>query len=330
VSIGVPVYNGGRFLAEALDSALAQDYEHIEVVISDNASGDDTPQIGGRYAEADGRVRYLRSEDHVGPSTNFARVLAASRGKYFTWLAHDDLLSSPDYLSRMVEVLEGDPEVALCGCSMNVLDFEGPGTSNAALLEPIYPDKKWDVARRRFFVCPYDSLVYFAIYGVFRREVLANVPIRDRSYKGRIVATDNENPILAAVAARGRMVAVPELLRSYRYHHQSTWHTDQDALSWLDKFLLRIGMKWRIFRIALGAPLPLGKKLGLLRVTLANFVRHVFSAPTDPKAQIRELKQEILMLRRTCAERLEVMNRLNTDCQERDRLIAALQERLAS
>ena len=131
----------------------------------------------------------------------------------------------------MVEVLEANPDVALCACSMNVLDFDGPGTSSPALLEPVYPDKPWPEARRRFFRCPYDSLVYFCIYGVYRRDVLQTVAIGDRRYKGRLIASDNENPILAAVATRGRILALPALLRSYRFHHRSTWHTDQDALS---------------------------------------------------------------------------------------------------
>ena len=73
LSVGVPVYNGGQYLAAALDSALGQDYDNVEIVIADNCSSDDTAEIGRRYARTDVRVRYLRNAEHIGPSSNFAR-----------------------------------------------------------------------------------------------------------------------------------------------------------------------------------------------------------------------------------------------------------------
>jgi len=328
VTIGVPVFNGEQYLREALDSALAQDYDPLEIVIADNASCDDTPNICRAYAQRDRRVRYLRNPENLGGTQNFARVLAEARGKYFTWLAHDDVLASTGYIRATVEVLEQNPDVVLCGSSMNVLEFDGPGTSSPALLEPIYPDRDWQQARRRFFRCPFDSLIYFAIYGVFRREVLLTVPLTERWYRGRRVSLDMENPILAALATRGRIVALPELLRSFRHHASSTWHVDQDRLSGLDRFVLGLGMKGRILRIALGGSLPLGQKFGLVGTALANFFRHVVSAPTDYKSQIKQLKKEIRMLRLTCEERLELINRLHADCLARGQALETLQQQL--
>ena len=71
VSIGLPVYNEAEHLAQALDSLLGQDYENIEVIISDNASTDGTPQICADYAGKDGRVRYHRNETNIGGINNF-------------------------------------------------------------------------------------------------------------------------------------------------------------------------------------------------------------------------------------------------------------------
>ena len=96
LSIGVPVYNGERYLAEALDSALSQEYTPLEIVISDNGSTDSTPDICRRY-EHDARVRSVRSSETIDPIANFSRALSLARGTYFTWLAHDDVLTSPAY-----------------------------------------------------------------------------------------------------------------------------------------------------------------------------------------------------------------------------------------
>ncbi|MEM4134638.1 MAG: glycosyltransferase, partial [Candidatus Micrarchaeia archaeon] len=74
VSIGMPVYNGERFIRQALDSLLAQDYENFELIISDNASEDKTPEICLEYAARDKRIRYYRNEKNMGAAWNFKRV----------------------------------------------------------------------------------------------------------------------------------------------------------------------------------------------------------------------------------------------------------------
>jgi glycosyltransferase involved in cell wall biosynthesis len=75
VSIGLPVYNGERFLKEALDSLLAQIYTDFELIISDNASTDQIESICRTYAASDRRIRYYRNKENVGAAHNFNRVL---------------------------------------------------------------------------------------------------------------------------------------------------------------------------------------------------------------------------------------------------------------
>ncbi len=79
VSIGMPLHNAERHLAEALDSLLAQDYQNLELIISDNASSDATELIGRAYAERDTRIRYHRAETNHGAVWNFNRVLSSLR-----------------------------------------------------------------------------------------------------------------------------------------------------------------------------------------------------------------------------------------------------------
>ena len=113
VSVGLPVYNGERYLAEAIESVLRQTFADFELVISDNASTDRTAEICRSFARADGRVRYHRNEANLGALPNFNRVFDLGRGRYFKWAAHDDVLR-PELLRRCVDVLEDNRDAVVC------------------------------------------------------------------------------------------------------------------------------------------------------------------------------------------------------------------------
>ncbi len=91
VSIGMPVYNGAQFIREALDSLLAQTFTNFELIISDNASTDDTEAICRDYAVKDARIRYVRQAKNLGATANFKFVLDEAVGEYFMWAAADDV-----------------------------------------------------------------------------------------------------------------------------------------------------------------------------------------------------------------------------------------------
>lgn len=120
----MPVYNGGRFLQQALDSLLAQDYGNLELIISDNGSVDGTQAICEVQAATDRRVRYFRSEVNCGPVANFARVLTMARGEYFMWAACDDLWE-PTFVRTCVGSLEESPRVSLAFSGVNNIDGNG-------------------------------------------------------------------------------------------------------------------------------------------------------------------------------------------------------------
>src|SRR5579875_956335 len=105
VSIGVPVYNGERYLAQALDSILAQTFSDYEIIISDNGSTDATPDICRMYAAQDPRIKFHRHDHNRGSAWNYNRVFELSSGTYFGWLSHDDVYD-PRFLERCVEVLD--------------------------------------------------------------------------------------------------------------------------------------------------------------------------------------------------------------------------------
>jgi len=125
VSIGLPVYNGEDYLAEAVDSILAQTFEAFELILSDNASTDATEEICRGYETQDPRVRYFRSPTNRGAAWNYNNTVhMANSSEYFKWAAHDDTCA-PEYLRKCVEVLDRDPEVVLCHTTTIDIDAQG-------------------------------------------------------------------------------------------------------------------------------------------------------------------------------------------------------------
>src|SRR3954452_3779652 len=113
VTFGVPVRNEGRHLRSALDSLLGQDHRDLEVIVSDNASTDDTGDIAREYAKRDARVRYVRHAQPLEALDNFWAPLGLARGEYFAWAAGHDLWD-PAFARRTSETLEAHPDAALC------------------------------------------------------------------------------------------------------------------------------------------------------------------------------------------------------------------------
>jgi len=124
VSIGLPVYNGERYLSEALDALLAQTFKDFELIVCDNASSDHTSDIARQYAAQDDRIRYVRHEVNVGAARNYNRAFRLSRGEYFKWAAADDRVA-PTTLARCVEVLDRDPSVVVAYPRTTLIDEWG-------------------------------------------------------------------------------------------------------------------------------------------------------------------------------------------------------------
>jgi glycosyltransferase involved in cell wall biosynthesis len=123
-TIGIPVYQGGNYLDETLASARLQDYENLEIIVTDNASTDDTPEIVERHASEDARIRYVRHERNQGAAENYNSAFHASSGEYFCWNAHDDL-TTPDFISSGVEALERHPEASVALAHVDRINARG-------------------------------------------------------------------------------------------------------------------------------------------------------------------------------------------------------------
>lgn len=124
VSLGMPVYNGERYLEETFDSILAQTYRDFELVISDNGSTDRTQEICESYATKDGRVKYHRNARNIGIAPNFNKVFDLCSGEYFKWTDYDDILA-PEFLEKCVQGLERHPSAACCYPKTRLIDDKG-------------------------------------------------------------------------------------------------------------------------------------------------------------------------------------------------------------
>ena len=109
VSIGLPVYNGEKFIRNAIDSILSQSYKFFELIISDNASTDSTQEICLEYAKNDNRIKYFRQKKNIGILLNHEFVLSKSIFKYFLWIAADDIRHST-FLEKNVIFLENNKD----------------------------------------------------------------------------------------------------------------------------------------------------------------------------------------------------------------------------
>ena len=103
VSIIMPSYNTGKFIAESIDCVLAQTYENWELIIVDDCSTDDTDAIVAGYTDA--RIRYLKNEKNSGAAVSRNRALREAKGRWIAFLDSDDLWS-PEKLEKQIAFME--------------------------------------------------------------------------------------------------------------------------------------------------------------------------------------------------------------------------------
>jgi glycosyltransferase involved in cell wall biosynthesis len=117
VSIGIPTFNRGIGLMKTVESVLRQDYPNLEVIISDNASTDNTNTLCHEISLNDSRIKYIRQSSNQGPTANFREVLARSSGDYFMWLGDDDRIDRSYVTLCLNELLEHEDYSLVCGLS---------------------------------------------------------------------------------------------------------------------------------------------------------------------------------------------------------------------
>jgi hypothetical protein len=171
----MPLYNAQKYLRAALDCLIAQTFEDFELIISDNASTDDTDAIVREYEAADPRIRYIRQEQNKGAAYNFNVVMQEARGEFFMWAAADDL-RDPDFVCLAVRVFDADPNCGLVFSDYVVKNLETGECTNefVGMYNAGPPSKRY--LMRLLSPCP--SL----IYGLHRLSQLKMIPARDYDF----------------------------------------------------------------------------------------------------------------------------------------------------
>lgn len=257
VSIGLPVYNGERFLEEALESLLAQTYTDFEVIISDNASTDSTQDICENYSATDQRVKYHRSDVNHGAAWNFNQTFYLSHGEYFKWAAHDDLVE-PEFLHKCVEFMDLNKAVVLCFTRTVFIDED-----RNELKEYEYPIKLNHVSRKRLFmhfVCA--SHIDTEIFGLIRSNILRKTRLIDGFVGSDFV-------LLGELVLHGAIHQLPEVLFSHREHAGRSTKATKDPeeyTEWFDsskRVMLTMPYWRRIYEISASVarhPMSLAEK----------------------------------------------------------------------
>ena len=239
VSLGLPVFNGERFLAATLDSLLGQTFEDFELIISDNASTDRTQAICRDYASRDSRVRYHRRSHNAGAAANFNRCFELATGEYFKWAASDDLLE-PRFLECCVRKLDEDAGAALAYTKARIIDDESREVRSYEHKLPT--DSTSPIAR-------YSALLEghkcFEVFGLIRRETLEQTPLIGAYAHG-------DGVLLTRLAFLGRFEQLPEYLFLPRRHAEQSMSMLGDYRRYAEWFDPRLGRRmvfpyWRIY-----------------------------------------------------------------------------------
>jgi glycosyltransferase involved in cell wall biosynthesis len=240
VAIGMPVWNGERFISEAIDSILAQTYDDFELVISDNASTDATAEICRAYAKRDTRIRYIRQEKNVGGHPNHNVVFHRSSSEYFRWAAADDVLA-PELIQECVRVLDEDRDIVVCSPATVLINEDGSPVGyspqhkdmvdNYGTVWPISLEKHAQVTSAdpvdRFAAVLWDVHLCFEIYGLIRRSALERTSLLMPYYGA-------DKVVLAELSLLGRyhLLEAPLFYRRCHPGQASVGQSRRDLVMW--------------------------------------------------------------------------------------------------
>ncbi|WP_448003730.1 glycosyltransferase family 2 protein [Agromyces bauzanensis] len=122
----VPTYNGAAFIMRTLDSLAAQTWPHLEILIGDDRSTDDTLAVVRRFAEGHPNVRILERDANLGWLRNSNDLMSRARGELMFFAFHDDVVA-PTYVERLAEALRANDRAVLAFSDMTVHEVDGPG-----------------------------------------------------------------------------------------------------------------------------------------------------------------------------------------------------------
>lgn len=224
VSIGLPVWNGEKYLDQALASLVSQTFTDFEIIISDNGSTDRTEEICRSWVEQDRRIRYIRNEENRGSAWNFNRVFHEATGTYFKWAAYDDKLL-PEWLEECVAILDANPDVVLAYTRVIQIDENDEFLRHFSKFVDVTSSDPVERIREVFW-----DWWCLPVFGLIRRQALATTKL--------IGGYDSSDRVLlVALSVLGKFHLVDKELFYHRDHADNTIHafdSQQARGAWFD------------------------------------------------------------------------------------------------
>lgn len=276
VTVGIPAYNRPTTLSVTLNCIRNQTYTNLEILVSDDCSSDpEVSEVVKSVMRNEPRIRFFRQERNLGASNNYRFLSEQAQGKYFFW-ADDEDSCSPTFVEKLVSCLEQDPEMVACACDMEILDKDGKSV-RIEKIGSIRPDSDWNKCRKLFFRFP-TSNIFFCVYSIFKTDALRRARVQDligwRGYESY-----GEVQFLARLATLGRIAAIPETLKNYRYNPNSLYHREMAKISIFDHFMLRFTIRMGLLRIIFDARQSLSVKVSLLGAVMSSFFHGAIVTP---------------------------------------------------
>lgn len=218
VSVGMPVYNGERYLARAIEGVLNQTFGDFELVISDNASTDATESICREYARRDWRIRYVRQPVNLGGPANYRQVFALGTGEFEKWTNADDVWDVT-FIEKALAVLDAHPDVVACYPRTRFIDSNG---ADMGLFDGDL-EVMQDLPSERFRHLLDNLKLCHADMGLIRRAAMART---------RLMTEERACDVhfVAELSLHGKLWLLPEPLFHRRMHPSaSSWDMRDEA-----------------------------------------------------------------------------------------------------
>jgi glycosyltransferase involved in cell wall biosynthesis len=248
----MPTWKASGFVVETLDALAAQTYPNLEILISDDASPDDTAEVCERYAELDARFRVIRQPRNLGWIGNVNALMREGRGDYFVFAFQDDPFA-PTYIERCVEALEARPQAILAFSDMTLMYPDG----RVAHVRFTALDGVSERLRRAQVMARRPRSHWTPNRGVFRSWAAAEIGGLRRSRAGEFAA---DWPWLLHMSLLGEFVRIPEPLVTKIYKNDSL------SLTWSYSKRNWIAVAASAARVVLRAKIPAREKAALVEV----------------------------------------------------------------
>ncbi len=273
VTIGIPTYNRANFLVQTIESVLNQTYNNIEIVISDNASTDQTQSLCEQYKSRDTRITYIRQEKNLGPTPNFLEALKNATGLFFMWLGDDDWIDL-NYIEECMNVLLREEDVTIAAGYADY--YKGDRKLYTGTVMNLIDTSGVDRVKKYFSQVRHNSV----FYGVMRTAELRNIYIQN--------VLGGDLLMVAAMTFLGKVKSI-EATRVHRRRGGESQNNkkmiESMSLFWIDRHFPRISVAYNIFSdITINQP---------LYNTLNNVEKHQLAVSCVFYAFIKKIKHMI-------------------------------------